>query len=75
VISSGSNIEELYNSIYNKILTLPNHTRIYPGHHYGDQKSISLKNNIKKSPLLQASSLDDFLKRMDEYEKNRKENH
>ena len=75
VISSGSNIEELYNSIYNKILTLPNHTRIYPGHHYGDKKSISLKNNIKKSPLLQASSLDDFLKRMDEYEKNRKENH
>jgi hydroxyacylglutathione hydrolase len=75
VISSGSNIEELYNSIYNKILTLPNHTRIYPGHHYGNKKSISLKNNIKESPLLQASSLDDFLMRMVEYEKNRKENY
>ena len=75
VISSGSNLEELYNSIYKKILTLPNHIRIYPGHHYGNKKSMSLKKNIKESPLLQANSFDDFSKRMDEYEENRKANH
>lgn len=75
VISSGSNLEELYNSIYKKILTLPNHIRIYPGHHYGKKKSISLKNNIKESPLLQANSFNDFSRRMDEYEENRKANH
>lgn len=75
VISSGSNLEELYSSVYKRILTLPDHIRIYPGHHYGNKKSISLRNNIKESPLLQANSLDDFSKRMDEYEENRKANH
>ena len=75
VISSGSNLEELYSSVYERILTLPDHIRIYPGHHYGNKKSISLRNNIKESPLLQANSLDDFSKKMDEYEENRKTNH
>ena len=41
VISERSSISELYNSIYNILLKLPEETMIYPGHHYGHKKSIS----------------------------------
>ena len=62
----------MYESVYNKILTLPENTIIYPGHDYGPKISISLKENISISPLLQASDEDDFIERMANYEKNRK---
>tara|TARA_Y100001970_G_C14205887_1_gene843954 strand:+ start:1326 stop:1988 length:663 start_codon:yes stop_codon:yes gene_type:complete len=68
----NSSIEDLYDSIYNKILKLPRSIKIYPGHDYGDRPNITLEENILNSPLLGAKSLDDFKKRMDDYEKNRK---
>jgi glyoxylase-like metal-dependent hydrolase (beta-lactamase superfamily II) len=71
VISARSNIEKLYDSIYNIILTLPKNIRIYPGHDYGDKPTISLKDNIVSSSLLQASDLKDFKARMLDYENNR----
>ena len=64
-------LNDLYDSIYNKILKMPGNIRIYPGHDYGDSLTISLQENIKKSPLLRAKDLNDFKKRMDNYEKNR----
>ena len=72
VISKKSNINDLYDSIYNKILLLPKNTRIYPGHNYGKQITIQIKNNVKISPLLQAKNLDDFINIMNNYEINRK---
>jgi len=71
VINSGSNLEDLFDSIYNKILKLPGNTRIYPGHDYGETKSITLSNNIKISELLKAKDFEDFSKKMEYYEKNR----
>ena len=71
-ISEGSDIKKLYESVYNKILTLPENTIIYPGHDYGPKISISLKENISISPLLQASDENDFIERMANYEKTRK---
>ena len=70
--SAGSDISDLYDSIYNKLLTLPENTRIYPGHDYGDSPTITIKDNIKISPLLQASDLSDFQQKMENYEQNRK---
>ena len=72
VKSAGSDISDLYDSIYNKLLTLPENTRIYPGHDYGDSPTITIKDNIKISPLLQASDLSDFQQKMENYEQNRK---
>ena len=72
VKSAKSDIEELYDSVYNKILTLPHDIRIYPGHDYGKKSSILLKENIKMSPLLQAKNLIDFKEKMKNYEDNRK---
>jgi len=66
-----SNIKDLYNSIYNKLLVLSNDLRIYPGHDYGKQPNIKIKNNIAISPLLRARNLQEFIDIMEEYELNR----
>ena len=70
-ISKGSDIKKLYKSIYNTILELPHTTIIYPGHDYGPKMSMTIKENISISPLLQAKDEDEFIKRMAEYEANR----
>ena len=69
-ISKGSDIKKLYKSIYNTILELPHTTIIYPGHDYGPKMSMTIKENISISPLLQAKDEDEFIKRMAEYEAN-----
>jgi glyoxylase-like metal-dependent hydrolase (beta-lactamase superfamily II) len=71
-IGSGSNTRQLYQSVYTKILTLPESTLIYPGHDYGPQPVITLGENIRISPLLQATDEDDFVQRMADYEAHRK---
>ena len=71
MISQKSDINELYNSVYKKILTLPHDTIIYPGHNYGSQPTISIKENIKISPLLNARNKNNFIDLMEEYEKTR----
>ena len=70
-ISEGSDIKKLYKSVYNTILELPHTTIIYPGHDYGPKMSMTIKENISISPLLQAVDEDEFTERMAEYEANR----
>ena len=70
-ISNGSDIKELYNSIYKIILTLPQNIIIYPGHNYGQSPTITIQKNIEISPLLQASDENDFEARMKDFEVNR----
>lgn len=70
-ISPGSNIKQLYQSVYSKLLTLPADTLIFPGHNYGSKPTITLEENIKISPLLQAVNEQDFIARMDHYEAHR----
>ena len=70
-ISEGSDIKKLYKSVYNTILELPHTTTIYPGHDYGTKMSMTIKENISISPLLQAVDEDEFIERMAEYEANR----
>lgn len=68
VISKKSNIKDLYVSVYDKILKMPSKTRIFPGHNYGKYSTITLEDNIKISPLLQATSFNDFVNRMKKFE-------
>jgi glyoxylase-like metal-dependent hydrolase (beta-lactamase superfamily II) len=70
-ISIGSNVRTLFKSVYEKILTLPQNLTIFPGHDYGPKPYCSIEENIKISPLLQAEGEDDFVFRMEEYERNR----
>ena len=46
-------------------------TIIFPGHHYGYKKTISLKENKQLSKFFTCNSLDNFIKVMKNYEKNR----
>jgi len=70
-VSVGSHTGQLYNSVYNKLLTLPPDTIIYPGHDYGKTPTISIENNIEISPLLQAKNEQDFIERMADFEASR----
>ena len=67
-ISNRSSISDLYNSVYNTILKLPMDTLIYPGHHYGYKKSITINENIHCSKFFTSNSLDEFIKTMKDFE-------
>ena len=71
VVSHTSNIHELYDSIYNRILTLEQNTLIYPGHNYGYIPSISIKKSIELFDFFQCKNLSEFKKVMENFEKNR----
>ena len=71
-IGAKSNNSNLYTSIYDKLLKLPQQTIIYPGHHYGYKKSITLKENISLSPFFQCNSEHEFIRVMENYEKTRR---
>ena len=71
-IGTGSDIVRLYDSIYNIILKLPIDTMIYPGHHYGFTKAITIKDNIKSSSFFKCNGLDEFILVMKNFEQNRK---
>ena len=71
-VGAKSNISHLYTSIYQQILKLPEETIIYPGHHYGYTRYVTLKENITLSPFFQCDSEEKFIKVMNKYEKNRR---
>jgi len=70
-ISQGSDTGKLYRSVYDKLLTLPQDTIIYPGHDYGRSPTITIAKNIEISPLLQAANEQDFIERMAAFEASR----
>lgn len=70
-ISTGSNISDLYNSVYKILLKLPEETLIYPGHHYGYSPTTTFSENKKYSPFFQCKSKSEFITVMENYEKSR----
>ena len=70
-VSNTSNIQELYHSIYNILLRLPDDTIIYPGHHYGHINKISLKENVAISKFFTCKTFKDFCLVMQHFEQNR----
>ena len=72
--SDSSNIDDLYNSIYNIILELNKNTMIYPGHHYGHKQSISLCDNIILSNFFRCTNKKEFYEVMEKFEKNKGNN-
>lgn len=57
----GGNTSAQYDSIYNKILKLPNDTRIYPGHDYEDNEYSTLEIERATNPFLQQKSEQDYV--------------
>ena len=71
-IHQGSDIKELYHSIYDILLKLPEETIILSGHDYGEKKYDTIGNNIKKSDFFSCKNFEQFLVVMEKYEKSRK---
>ena len=70
-IGRKSSIKDLYNSLYNKIFKLHSDTKIYPGHHYGFRKEITIHENVKNSNFFQCKSFNEFELVMKNFEKSR----
>ena len=50
-----------YNSLFNKILKLPEETFVYPGHDYNGKKVSTIGNEKKFNPRLQVNSIDEYV--------------
>ena len=57
----GGNPEQMYRSLTQKIMKLPEDTVLYPGHFYGGDSSSDLKTEKKKNPYLLCENLNTFL--------------
>jgi hydroxyacylglutathione hydrolase len=60
----GSNPEDMYFSLTQKLMSLPEETILFPGHNYAPQRSSTLGEQKKTNPYLQFQSLRQFLSTM-----------
>jgi len=56
----NGNSKDAYNSIFNKLLKLPEETLVYPGHDYNGKFVSSIKDEKKFNPRLQINSADEY---------------
>ena len=74
----NGNAKDSYNSIFNKLLKLPDETLVYPAHDYKGEKVSTIGKEKKQNPRLQVNSVDEYveimnnldLKKPTELEKN-----
>ena len=60
----GGSAMAQYDSIFNKLLKLPNKTLVYPGHDYNGKKFSTVENERNNNPRLQVSSPDEYIQIM-----------
>ena len=60
----NGNAKDSYNSIFNKLLKLPEKTLLYPAHDYKGEKVSTIGKEKKQNPRLQVSSVDEYIEIM-----------
>ena len=60
----NGNTKDAYNSIFNKLLKLPEETLLYPAHDYKGEKVSTIGNEKKFNPRLQVKNVDDYIEIM-----------
>ena len=60
---SGSS-KDAYNSIFNRLLKLPEDTVLYPGHDYNGKEFSTIGNERKFNPRLQVKNVDEYVELM-----------
>ena len=60
----NGNAKDSYNSIFNKLLKLPEETLLYPAHDYKGQKVSTIGKEKKLNPRLQVDSVDEYIEIM-----------
>jgi glyoxylase-like metal-dependent hydrolase (beta-lactamase superfamily II) len=53
--------KDAYNSIFNKLLKLPEETHLYPAHDYKGEKVSTIGKEKKYNPRLQVNSVDEYV--------------
>ena len=53
-----------FNSIFDKLLKLPEETLLYPGHDYNGEKVSTIGKEKKFNPRLQVNSVDEYIEIM-----------
>ncbi len=53
--------KDAYNSIFNKLLKLPEETFLYPAHDYKGEKVSTIGKEKKQNPRLQVNSVDEYI--------------
>ena len=61
---SGSPLDA-YDSLFNKLLKLPENTLVYPAHDYNGKKNSTIENEKNNNPRLQVSSKEQYAEIMD----------
>ena len=56
----NGNSKDAYNSIFNRLLKLPDETILYPGHDYNGKKFSTIGNEKKFNPRLQVKDADEY---------------
>ena len=56
--------KDQYNSLFNKLLKLPEKTIVLPAHDYNGKTSSTIGNEIKNNPRLQVNSVDQYIEIM-----------
>lgn len=57
----GGDAEIMYDTIYNRLMTMPDSTIIYPGHNYHHLKCDKLEHQKKTNPYMLCKNLNEFL--------------
>ena len=57
----NGNPKDAYNSIFNKLLKLPEETLLYPAHDYKGEKVSTIEKEKKQNPRLQVGSVDEYI--------------
>ena len=57
----NGNAKDAYNSIFNKLLKLPEETFLYPAHDYKGEKVSTIGKEKKFNPRLQVNSVDEYI--------------
>ena len=60
----NGNSKDSYHSIFDKLLTLPEDTLLYPGHDYNGKKVSTIGNEKKFNPRLQVKNIDEYIEIM-----------
>jgi hydroxyacylglutathione hydrolase len=60
----GGDVNDMYDSLYNKVLQLNEDLIVYPGHNYGSSPWSTIGKEKKNNPALQSRSREEFTKFM-----------
>jgi len=61
----SGNSHDAYDSLFNKLLKLPEKTLVYPAHDYNGKKYSTIENEKNSNPRLQVNSSDEYAEIMD----------